>query len=147
VQAARAATDATLVSFDAEQADGLGTGMNQRLRGGDVLTIPERRDEVVVAGAVTRPGIVEYTPGATALQYVNRAGWLSRRGDWDDATVIRGRTGARLLVSEVREIEPGDTIVVPFRSPVNWSQRFQAISAIATAVTGLVLSAVAVFGN
>lgn len=145
VLAARAATDATLVSFDAERGTGPGQGLDQRLRGGDVLTVPERRDEVVVAGAVTRPGIVEYTTGASALEYVQRAGWLSRRGDWNDATVIRARTGARLLVSEVESIEPGDTIVVPFRNPTNWTARFQAVSAIATAVTGLILSAIAVF--
>jgi protein involved in polysaccharide export with SLBB domain len=122
-----------------------GNAFDQTLRSGDVLTVPPRRVDVAVLGAVREPGLVPHRPGAEPLSYVTAAGGLARRADRRNVVVLRASTGSRVPIWEVGRIEPGDAVIVPFRresSPLTVLQYSQAIVA---TVTGAILAAVAVF--
>lgn len=122
-----------------------GNAFDQTLRSGDVLTVPPRRVDVAVLGAVREPGLVPHRPGAVPLSYVSAAGGLARRADRRNVVVLRASSGSRVPIWEVGRIEPGDAVIVPFRresSPLTVLQYSQAIVA---TVTGAILAAVAVF--
>jgi hypothetical protein len=122
-----------------------GNAFDQTLRSGDVLTVPPRRVDVAVLGAVREPGLVPHRPGAEPLSYVSAAGGLARRADRRNVVVLRASSGSRVPIWEVGRIEPGDAVIVPFRresSPLTVLQYSQAIVA---TVTGAILAAVAVF--
>ncbi len=117
---------------------------NQTLRAGDVLDVPRRRDEVVVLGAVRRPGIVQFAPGNSPEHFVSRAGGFSRLADRGDAVVLRASQATRIAAADVSSVDPGDTIIIPFRERRNWIQVLQTTGTIVTTITGLVLSFIAV---
>ncbi|MBW3655244.1 MAG: SLBB domain-containing protein, partial [Gemmatimonadetes bacterium] len=113
---------------------------DQTVRSGDILTIPERRDEVAVLGAVRTPGVVRFTPGMPASHYVNLAGWYTRRADWRDAVVLRARLGTPIPASDVGALEPGDVVVVPFRERRTVVERLATTQAVAGIASGLIFT-------
>lgn len=121
-----------------------GEAFDVRLQPGDVLHVPERRDDVAVIGAVARPGLVDYTPGLSVDQYVNLAGGYLRRAAWKDASVLRAGTGARLSGREAGRIEPGDRIVIPFRERRTLVERLQTTQVITGIVSGFLLTIITV---
>lgn len=117
---------------------------NPVLQNGDVLTIPTRRDEVTVLGAVVRPGIVRYRPGMRARDYVESAGGYSRRADRSETSVVKAAAGNRLAADEAGEPGPGDQIVVPFKVSRTLLERLQLVSGVVSTISGIVLTAYAV---
>ncbi len=115
---------------------------NQTLQSGDLLYVPPRRDQIVVLGAVSHPGILAFTPGASIDDYVAQAGGYSRKADRDDVLVLKAKLGNRLSRSDVRILEPGDRIVVPFNEPRTFLERLQTVQGVVTTVSGLVLTIV-----
>jgi polysaccharide export outer membrane protein len=94
----------------------------ERLRGteddiilmdGDTLDVPEPPASVLVLGAVRNPTSVLYQRGAGLEYYLNRVGGLSREADRKEIHVVKADGSAVTSFVKVREIEPGDTIVVP----------------------------------
>lgn len=146
IMQARNQGDPTRVVIDFQQlfADG-GNAYDQTLRSGDLLTVPVRRVDVMVMGAVRDPGLVPFRPGNSAAAYVTAAGGLARRADVRNVVVLRSSSGTRVPLREVRAIEPGDAVVVPYRREVPPLTRLQYVQAIVTTVTGAILTAVAVF--
>jgi protein involved in polysaccharide export with SLBB domain len=142
---ARATTDASIVSLNLGAALSGAPGFDQTVRYGDVLVVPERRNEVTVAGAVIRPGILTYVAGQSVRDYVVRAGWVSRRADLRNVMVLRAQTGARVTADEAGTVDPGDTIVVPFRRDVDWSTRLQVVTAVASTFLSLAVAAATLF--
>ncbi len=135
------AAAASFVVLDLERILGPGgEAYDVTLQTGDLLHIPERRNEVAVIGAVARPGLVAYTPGLSVDQYANRAGGYLRRAAWRDASVLRAGSGARLAKREAGRIEPGDRIVVPFRERRTFLERLQTTQAIAGIISGLLFT-------
>ncbi|HEX8431082.1 MAG TPA: SLBB domain-containing protein, partial [Longimicrobium sp.] len=123
---------------------------DQRIRSGDVLTIPQRREEVVVLGAVVRPGLVEYTPELGVQGFVNRAGGFTSRANWREAILLRAGTGTRIPATDVRQVEPGDRIIVPFRPRRTVLERVGTIQALTGIVAGVATSVavvLALFNN
>ena len=113
---------------------------NQTLVAGDELSVPSRRNDIAVLGAVGRPGLVGYRPGLTLEQYVGLAGGFSRRSAWRETTVLKASSGARLLGREVARLEPGDRIVVPFRERRGFLERIQTTQAVIGIVSGAALT-------
>jgi protein involved in polysaccharide export with SLBB domain len=138
---ARATSDPTLVVVDFPNLFGQGKEMlDQTLEDGDSLAVPMRRTGVAVLGAVKDPGIVPYAPGRSVDDYVRLAGGYARRADRRGRAVFKARLGARLAArdaNDVRSIDAGDQIVVPFRSRRDWLQTAQTVVAV---VTGTVIS-------
>jgi polysaccharide biosynthesis/export protein len=115
-----------------------GDALDQRLQDGDFLTVPRHRNEVVVQGAVLRPGIVPYVEGADYRDYVQRAGGLSRSADLGGATIVRTGHGNMVLATDVHYPQPGDHLIVPFRTRRSLGERLASVNA----VIGLVSSAI-----
>jgi protein involved in polysaccharide export with SLBB domain len=142
----RQLSDANSVVIDfrrlfAEGAD----AYRQTVRGGDRLEVPERRSEVVVLGAVREPGILGYVPGQGPGAYVARAGGATRRADVARAVVIRARTGSREQARDVAQVDEGDTLILPYRDEPDWTQVIQTAGTVIGTITGLIISAVAIF--
>jgi protein involved in polysaccharide export with SLBB domain len=130
-----------VVDFQALFAGGQ-NAYDQTVRGGDVLNIPERRNDVAVLGAVRTPGLVQYTPGQRPEHYVRLAGWYTRRADFRDVVVLRAKLGTPLQAEEVRSLEAGDVIVVPFRERRTLMERLTRTQTIASIISGLVVTIV-----
>jgi len=137
----RAQGDETNVVVDFQQLFAGGqNAYDQTVRSGDVLNIPERRNDVAVLGAVRTPGLVQFTPGQRTEHYVRLAGWYTRRADFRDVVVLRARLGTPLQAEEVQSLEAGDVIVVPFRERHTLMERITRTQTIASIVSGLVLT-------
>ena len=137
----RSALDESYVVLDFARLYATGeAAYNQTLQPGDSLSVPERRNDVAVLGAVGRPGLVGYAPNRTIQEYVNLAGGFNRRADWRETTVLRANTGARLVAREVTRIEPGDRIVVPFRERRTLLERIQTTQAVVAIISGAALT-------
>ena len=95
---------------------------NLRLETGDTVFVPTLDPNTVfVGGEVNKPGAYSVPDGATVLQMLTIAGWLTQYGSPDRVRVVRfegrERTESRAELDAV--VRPGDTIVVqePFVGP------------------------------
>ena len=79
------------------------------LRGGDILTVPFDDGLVRVYGRVQRGGYIPFVPGATAQDYVARAGGLGPTAD--EVYVVDATTG-QLVEGAATEVRPGDAVFV-----------------------------------
>lgn len=109
------------------------------LRDGDVLYVPKKSNYVVVSGQVFNPTAVSYLPGRSAKWYLSQAGGLTAIADKSGVFVIRA--DGSVLGSKNNSsfwsgdplsavLKPGDSIIVPERSPKlanrNWAPIMQA---------------------
>ncbi|HUP02103.1 MAG TPA: SLBB domain-containing protein [Gemmatimonadota bacterium] len=113
---------------------------NLTLRDRDSLFVPERREGVTVLGAVLTPGIVAYAPGRNIEEYVELAGGYSERADRGDVVVLKAKLETQLGRDDVRAVEPGDTIVVPFEEEKDWLAIFNTTSGVIGSILGIVLA-------
>lgn len=81
-----------------------------RLQDGDVITLPEVTDSVLISGEVVVPQAVVYRPSQDVWDYINGAGGLTQRGDDDHILVVR-QNGAVRNAEDVT-LRPGDEILV-----------------------------------
>ena len=136
--------DATNVVVDFEALLQRGeSALDQPLQPGDVLFVPRLRNDVVVLGAVHQPGIVPYSGGDGVAHYVRLAGGFSDLADRGDIVVLKGKLGTRLSAREAGALDPGDTVIVPFRERRTFIEWMQDISSIVTPITALVLTVIA----
>ena len=122
------------------------TAADVPLRDGDVLLIPKKANYVVVSGQIFNPTAISYRPGRSAQWYLSQAGGLTQMADKQAVFVIRADgwviaaknnsgwwSGNPLSAA----LKPGDSIVVPEKSPRigtrNWTTALQAAQ-IATSV-------------
>lgn len=140
----RAQGDATTVVVNFEGLFEGGSALDVPVRSGDLLNVPEARNEVTVLGAVRTPGIVPFQPGQPLTHYIRTAGGYSRRADADDIRILKARQGAPVHWRDVQEMEPGDTVIVPFDEQRNWVATLQGVQAVVTGVTGIILAVIAV---
>ncbi|WP_232818188.1 polysaccharide biosynthesis/export family protein [Zobellella maritima] len=83
---------------------------NIRLQDGDIITIPERSDSLLISGEVLVPQSVVFTPGRKAIDYIEGAGGFTQHADEERILVVRQN-------GEVREaddisLRPGDEVLV-----------------------------------
>lgn len=93
------------------------------LQDGDLLTISQHRNEVMVLGAVNRPGPVNIIPGDRLSDVIALTGGLPETADMQNVRIVReGETvfivNARAILKDYNmaaniEVKPGDTIFVP----------------------------------
>ncbi len=87
------------------------------LRKGDIITIPEQKDYIIMLGQFVNPGKIIYDPNLTVNDYISLAegfGWRALEGD---VRVIKARTGEWIDADDVVKLLPGDTIWVPEDPP------------------------------
>ncbi|MDN5850290.1 MAG: SLBB domain-containing protein, partial [Nitrococcus sp.] len=99
-----------------------------RLQDGDVITIPERSDSVLITGEVLVPRAMVYTEGQSARDYIERAGGFTDRADRDRVLVVR-QNGEVLPASDVA-LRPGDEILVLPEAPTKNLQLAKTIAQI-----------------
>ncbi|MBI2267709.1 MAG: SLBB domain-containing protein [Armatimonadetes bacterium] len=103
---------------------------------GDVVMVPERKDQIIILGEVTRPGLYPLRGGETVLELIGRAGGITSKGLQRDIQVVRGDPGAPELVKVnldklVKErdlaqnvvLQPGDIVYIPARGDVVFIER------------------------
>lgn len=83
---------------------------NIRLRDGDVISIPEESDSVLLSGEIVMPRSVVFEPGKDISEYIAGAGGFSRNADTDQILLVR-QNGAVVNANE-GEVRPGDEILV-----------------------------------
>ena len=80
---------------------------------GDTLDVPEPAQSVLVIGAVRNSTSVQYKQGAAADYYVNRVGGFSKDADKNEVYIAKADGSALASFTNIREVEPGDSIIVP----------------------------------
>lgn len=83
---------------------------NIRLQDGDIITIPERADSVLLAGEVLVPQAMVYIAGESVRDYIRRAGGFTDRADKRNVLVVR-QNGEVVAASDAA-LRPGDEILV-----------------------------------
>lgn len=88
-----------------------------RLQDGDVITIPEVSDSMLISGEVLVPQAAVYRPGMSVIDYIEGAGGFTDRADDDHILVVR-QNGA---VENARNVNlrPGDEILVMPAAPTH----------------------------
>lgn len=88
-----------------------------RLQDGDVVTIPEISDSILISGEILVPQAVVYRPGMSVIDYVEGAGGFTERADEDQILLVR-QNGA---VEHARNspLRPGDEILVMPAAPTH----------------------------
>ena len=82
------------------------------MQDGDTIVVPKIRNTVAVLGAVIRPGKVPYRQSADVDYYIDMVGGTANDAAAGHAVVVRAN-GAAHRRSQVKEIRPGDVIIVP----------------------------------
>ena len=83
---------------------------NTLLEDGDVIRIPEQSNLVLVSGEVLFPNALVFDPGASADDYVVRAGGFNQGAD--KARVVVVRQDGSVLNARDAGLQPGDEIMV-----------------------------------
>jgi hypothetical protein len=99
-----------------------------RLQDGDIITIPQRSDSLLVGGEVLIPQALVYTPNRNAVNYIERAGGFTERADRRRILVVR-QNGEVVSARDVT-LKPGDEILVLPEAPVKNLQLATAIAQI-----------------
>lgn len=81
-----------------------------RLQDGDIITLPEYSDALLISGEVLVPQSVVFKAGMTVLDYIDGAGGFSRHADKSQILVVR-QNGEVRHARDVR-LKPGDEILV-----------------------------------
>jgi len=83
------------------------------LEDGDLLTVPRKPHAVLVLGSVRNPSAVLHEEGKDVGYYLNRVGGLTKDADKKEIHVVKADGSAVAGFLKLRNIEPGDIIVVP----------------------------------
>ncbi|MGP9632680.1 polysaccharide biosynthesis/export family protein [Halomonas sp. AOP43-A1-21] len=88
-----------------------------RLQDGDIITIPEISDSMLISGEVLVPQAAVYRPGMNVIDYIESAGGFTNRADEDHILIVR-QNGA---VENARKVNlrPGDEILVMPAAPTH----------------------------
>lgn len=118
------------------------------LRRGDIITIPEQKNYIIMLGQFVHPGKLIYNPNLTIDDYIELAegfGWRALEGE---VRVIKATTGEWIDADDVVELKPGDTIWVPEDPPgpkfwevfMDGLQVFAQLAAIIAATAAIIVA-------
>ncbi len=99
---------------------------------GDTLDVPEPAQSILVLGAVRNSTSVQFKESAGVDYYVNRAGGFSKEADKGEVYIAKADGSAMASFTNVRTVEPGDSIIVPPKSEekTRWLPTFSAVAQI-----------------
>jgi polysaccharide export outer membrane protein len=128
-----------------------GTSGDVVLRDGDKLLIPKKTQEITILGEVQSPTSHVYESGLTRDDYIAKSGGATQKADKKRIYVVRangdvfsGERAGWFRRSQLVEMHPGDTIVVPLDT-----ERVRALplwQAVTTIVYNLAVALLAVRG-
>jgi protein involved in polysaccharide export with SLBB domain len=111
------------------------------LEPGDRVVVPARRAEILISGAVQRPGYYPYSSDLAPRDYISLAGGPTRWGDVGAARVLSA--GATRPIKKVKSIGPGDVITVPEHifNAADWTTMSLVLGNITIGAVGIGLAA------
>lgn len=83
------------------------------LRDGDVIYVPARPGEVLVAGAVQNQGAQRFEPGMSVRDAITRAGGFGPDSDPSRILILRCNGQVTPIVRQSEKLQPGDAVLVP----------------------------------
>lgn len=86
-----------------------------RLQDGDIITLPEYSDALLITGEVLVPQSVVFSPGKTVMDYIEGAGGFTRQADTSQILVVR-QNGEVRSARDV-PLRPGDEILILPKAP------------------------------
>lgn len=87
------------------------------LKNRDIINIPEKKNYIIMLGAVVSPGKLIFDPKLSVLDYISLAGGFGWRAEEGKVRVVKANTGEWIDYDEIEALEPGDTIWVPEEPP------------------------------
>ncbi|GHB11314.1 polysaccharide biosynthesis/export family protein [Salinicola rhizosphaerae] len=99
-----------------------------RLQDGDIVTIPESSDSILLSGEIVIPQAMVFTPGMSASDYIQQAGGFTPRAD-DDQVLVVHRNGA-VIRADQTTMRSGDEIIVLPAAPTSNIELASAITQI-----------------
>lgn len=81
-----------------------------RLQDGDVIRLPERSSTVLITGEVFVPQSIVFTPGKTALDYIDASGGFSQHANEDNILIVR--QNGEVVSAKDFAVQAGDQILV-----------------------------------
>ncbi len=110
------------------------------LRRGDIISVPEAKNYIVMLGQVVNPGNVIYNKNYTIDDYIKLAGGFGWRAKEGEVRVIRSNTGEWVYADDADSLNPGDAIWVPEDPP---GPKFWDVFTTSLQVVGQIASIVA----
>jgi protein involved in polysaccharide export with SLBB domain len=83
------------------------------LEDGDTVEVPKTPASVLVVGSVRVPTAVTWQKGQNVDYYIDQSGGLAKEADQSEIHVIKPDGTAVASFVRVRDVEPGDVVVVP----------------------------------
>lgn len=145
--AARAELGRVVVRMESlEQLEG--TTDDVVLENRDRILIPQPPQTVTVVGAVKNPTSVVYQPGLSVEDYLRQTGGLTEHANSKELYVVRANGLAESAYVKIKDVRPGDTIVVPQKVEVKTPQLalWQSVASIVGSVV-LAAAGIAVIGR
>ena len=111
---------------------------NIRLQNGDLITIPEKSDSLLISGEIVVPQSVVFRLGRSVEDYIEGAGGFTQYANEDNILVVR--QNGEVVSAEGIRLKAGDEILVMPEVPTNYLQLGTSIAqilyqiAVATAV-------------
>lgn len=113
------------------------------LRDNDRLLIPRFQQEITVTGEVNRPTSHLFETGVSLGEYIERSGGITDNADRESIYIVKSNgklevaNNSRWFFQSRMQIEPGDTVVVPFQAykPYNlfiWNSISQIVANLST---------------
>ena len=115
------------------------------LENGDWIAVPQRPETITIVGAVKNPVSVLHHDGLSVEDYIFRAGGFSNDADEDDIYILQANGSTEAAYMSLREVDPGDTIVVPAiikpktQTLTLWTSIASVLASSATAIASLVV--------
>jgi protein involved in polysaccharide export with SLBB domain len=81
-----------------------------RLQDGDVITIPETTQSVLISGEVLIPQALVYESGESVVDYIERSGGFTQHADEENILLVR--LNGEVLNADRAKLQPGDEIIV-----------------------------------
>jgi polysaccharide export outer membrane protein len=119
------------------------------LRKNDVITIPQKKDFIIMLGQFVNPGKIIFDSTLKVSDYINLAGGFGWRAVEGDVRVIKAKTGEWIDADDDVELQPGDTIWVPEEppGPKFWTVFMDALTVVAQVAAILAATAAIVIAT
>jgi protein involved in polysaccharide export with SLBB domain len=122
-----------------------GTPDDILLETGDTLHVPPQPTSVLILGAVRNSTSVLWRAKQNMEQYLAQAGGATREADLDETYILKADGSAVASFVKLRQVEPGDAIVVPISTEPR-IRTLPLIKDIAAILGGFALPAAAIYG-
>ena len=115
------------------------------LENGDWISVPQRPETITIVGAVRNPVSVLHHDELSVEDYIFRAGGFSDDAAEDDTYILQANGSTDVAYMDLRQVDPGDTIVVPgkikpkTRPLTLWTSIASVFASTATAIAALVV--------